>query len=179
LLGVTFIWAVLLGLLRTADLIPFDVSRIQVPTVSVPPHLSGGLDARLFQQPMIAVYGQWSWAVYQWHSYGGPYIGAGLALAIIALWYWIRSHSIRFSATIYPRDRWGNRFVCLGHSMLAAATILMFVYLFITPSVMKYSENYYQTTMVFMRAPREYINTMTKTMAEVRTEQGQAVQPCR
>ncbi len=181
LLGVTLVWAIFLSILKSADLMPQSFSDFHMPALSVPPRDIGGLDARLFQQPIIMIYGRWSWAVYQWMLYAEPYAGIGAALAIIAVWHQIRFRrmmkarpgDLAVMEAIPPRRRWAERFACLGRSMLTAAALWMLAYLWFMPAVLQFSENVYQTKMAYLRNPREYIDAMTKTMAEVRAEDGE------
>jgi hypothetical protein len=177
LLGVTFVWALFLGLLKAAGVIPFDIGNLPILEVSVPPRMTGGWDAQLFQQSLIAAWGRWNWAVYEWKCYSGAYTGAASALLLIAVWRWIRSLRIQSPTTSCPQDRWAHHLVCLGRSALVAAAICMLTYLWLMPSIVKNTEACCQTWMTWLRSPREYEDAMSKAMAEVRAEQNQATPP--
>ena len=174
LICVTLILALLLGFLKTTGMIPFEIDKLHLLATSVPPRITSGWDIQLFQQPIIEAYGRWNWVVYEWKCYGGPYVGAAVALLIVAVWQWIRSLHIRSLTDSYPRNRWPHCLMCLGRSALIAGTFCMITYLLATPSIVKNTEACYQTLIIWLRSPREYEDAMIKTMAEVRAEQNQA-----
>ncbi len=86
MLIVTFFWALFLGLLRTWDVIPFDLSDL-----SISPHVPArgwyGIDAGTWQQGVATTYGSWAWATVQWMGYYGHYVAIGVALVLLAVWH--------------------------------------------------------------------------------------------
>ncbi len=169
MLIVTFFWALFLGLLRSFDVIPFDLSDL-----SLSPHVSArgwsGLDARWLQPGIVTAYGTWAWAMIQWMGYHGAYVAIGLALVILTFWHHLRAGRAGTGAPPRKRDRWVSLLRCLGRSMLAVAIVWMFVYLAIAPSVVQSGEDAYQAKMAYLRNPQAYYDAMTKTMAEVRAD---------
>jgi hypothetical protein len=171
LLILTFVWAIILGALKTADLIPFE---LKMPTVSVPSRTQGGIPACLIEQSMIASYGRWIWAFYQWRCYGGVYTGAGAALGIIAVWQLIRLHCKRRFATMSSRDRWTSCLRCLARSSFAAAVVAIIVYLAVMPNNVTNIDNHVQSKMKFLQSQQAFKDAMTEAIAEIREEERQA-----
>jgi hypothetical protein len=169
MLIVTFFWALFLGLLRTFDIIPFDLSDL-----SLSPHVAArgwrGLDAGTLQKVFAKAYGAWAWAAAQWFGYYGHHVAIGLALAVLAFWHHLRAGRAGTGTPPRKRDRWASLLRCLGRSMLAAAIVWLLVYLAIAPSVVQSAEDAYQTQMEYLRNPQAYYDAMTKTMAEVRAD---------
>ncbi len=193
LLIVTAVWALLLGFLKTCDVLPSDLSDLHVPAISVPAHRVNGINPGLFEQQWTSLYGRWNWALDQWLVYQGPIISIGIALTIIAFWHQIRLARVSCSSqkmasascgaavpaaqtgeTPAPqssRNRWAHRFACLGRSSLTAAALWMLAYLWLMPTIVQVGENDYQAKIAYIEKPREYRDALTKMMATVRAEQ--------
>ena len=168
---VTAVWAIFLGILKTCDILPCSFSDFHVPALSVPSRGANGIDAQLLQQPFIAQYGRWIWAVYQWMVYRGPITSIGIALAVVAVWHQIRLRRIHSPTLISSRDRWARRFACLGRSSLIVAALWMLSYLWLVPTVVRFGETDYQIKIAYIENPAEYRNALAKIMVEVRAEQ--------
>ena len=120
---------------------------------------------------MIAAYGWWYWADCQWMLYGGNFTAIGVVLAIIAVWHQIRLRRINSPTKLPARNRWADRFVCLGRSMLVVAALWMLAYLWLMPTVVQVWERSYHARMAELENPGQAIEALTNMMAEVRAEQ--------
>jgi hypothetical protein len=168
---VTAVWAIFLGILKTCDILPCHFSDFHVPALSVPARGVQGMDARLLQQPFIAQFGRWTWAIYQWVLYRGPITSIGVGLAIIAVWHQIRLSRVHPTAPVSSRVCWASRFACLGRSALAVAALWLLAYLWLMPSVVQFGEKDYQSKIAYIENPDEYNTALAKIMAEVRADQ--------
>ena len=169
MLIVTFFWALLLGLLRTWNVIPFDLSDLSL-SPHVPARGWSGLDSRWLQEGVVTDCGVWAWAMTQWMIYSGPYVAIGVALALLAFWHHLRTGWVGSPSPVGSRGPWASLLATLGRSMLAVAILWMLVYLALTPSVVQSGEDAYQARMVYLRDPEAYYDALQKTMAEVRAD---------
>jgi hypothetical protein len=162
----TFFWALLLGVLKMLDVLPGSLGDFWMPTPCISPRGWYGVDAQELRKAVVTGYGNWTWAIWQWFGYSGPYISVALALALVALW-----HRVRNRATSQAkRDRWASLLRCLGRSALAAVTVWLLLYLAVAPSVVQSIDSAYQTRMEYVRNPQAYRDDMLKTIAEVRAD---------
>jgi len=78
----------------------------------------------------------------QWNAYGGPYVGAVLALCLVCGWHALRRRrGTEQQAEEYlaapRRVRFGAMLDCAGRSAMAAALFLLMLHLALSPWAMK------------------------------------------
>jgi hypothetical protein len=145
--------------------------RQQIHGLIVPPRDEQGPGVWWLQQSVATEYGRWNAVFQQWLFYSGPWICAGVALAILAAWHYLRLRRVHAAAPIPRCDRWAGRLACLGRSMLAVGFLWMLAYLWFTPAVVRTAENTYQTQIADLQNPQGTMDELNKTMEEIRTGQ--------
>jgi hypothetical protein len=171
LLILTAVWALLLGILEFCGILPHDVYGFQIHDLTVPPRGADSLPGQWLQESVPVEYGRWNSAFYQWMLWSGPWMTVSAALAILALWHFLRTRRVQAATSIPWRNRWAGRIGCLGRSLLAVAMLWMIAYLWLMPTVVQTGESEYQTKMAYMEKPQEYADALNKMMVEVRAEQ--------
>lgn len=145
------------------------------PDLWMPAQGADGLDPEVLRLAFGMAAGSWRWALLQWLFGYGPYATIALALALVALWQFIRMpHRAddgfwRFW-TRRIRRRWGGLLATITASALGVALLGAAAYSACAPPLLQSIEAKYQREMGHVRQPHAFAREIERLVAEIRSE---------
>jgi len=160
---------ILIGIFALADFELRDRSIMRA-IINIPPDLWYGANVQYIMNVIASEMGVYFWVLWQWFAHAGPYFSIAIPLALLACWYQLRYNRKTTAAEHHWKSRWVGMFDSLGRSMIAMGLFWLFIYLLLAPSLLQTYEDRYQSTMLFVRNPDKFRETLEKTMAEVKED---------